>query len=192
MTNLSGTNLDARSAPAGAAPRMAPISFLCTLSPFTVPTSDHRASPCLASSPPGSAFYDVYSPHPRGSPCGPAFGSSNPLPADWCARGCGATPSCFACNSGPTPSCARRSRLLSRRSPFGHPLAGLPLPSASSYIRPYRGHYRYSYRGLPPHQFMPMPGVPRQINSDAILTGARIAPVICDVMPNKAQLPRHL
>jgi hypothetical protein len=32
------------------------------------------------------------------------------------------------------------------------------LPSASSYIEP-KGHYRYSYRGLSPHQFMPMPGV---------------------------------
>jgi hypothetical protein len=31
------------------------------------------------------------------------------------------------------------------------------LPSASSYY-PYCGH-RYSYRGLSPHQFMPMPGV---------------------------------
>ncbi|MGH8653673.1 MAG: hypothetical protein ACREYE_16560, partial [Gammaproteobacteria bacterium] len=38
-------------------------------------------------------------------------------------------------------------------------LAGLPLPSASSYSRPQRGHYRYSYRGLSPHKFMPMPGV---------------------------------
>jgi len=38
-----------------------------------------------------------------------------------------------------------------------HPLAGLPLPSASSYY-PRRGH-RYSYRGLSPHQFTPMPGV---------------------------------
>jgi hypothetical protein len=38
-----------------------------------------------------------------------------------------------------------------------HPLAGLPLPSASSYM--FKGHYRYSYRGLSPHQFTPMPGV---------------------------------
>ena len=38
-------------------------------------------------------------------------------------------------------------------------LANLPLPSASSYICPHGGHYRYSYRGLAPHQFMPMPGV---------------------------------
>ena len=35
------------------------MNFLCTTSPFTVPTSDHRASLSLASSPPGSAFYDV-------------------------------------------------------------------------------------------------------------------------------------
>jgi len=33
------------------------------------------------------------------------------------------------------------------------------LPSASSYIGPKNGHYRYSYRGLSPHQFMPMSGV---------------------------------
>jgi len=44
------------------------------------------------------------------------------------------------------------------RASFRHPLTGLPLPSASSY-RPSRGHFRYSYRGLAPHQFMPMPGV---------------------------------
>gem|GEM_PF-5605366 len=86
MTNLSGTNLDVRSAPAAAALRMAPISFLCTTSPFTVPTSDHRASPCLASSPPGSAFYDGYSTHPRGSPCGPACGRSKSLLAIWSVR----------------------------------------------------------------------------------------------------------
>jgi hypothetical protein len=48
---------------------------------------------------------------------------------------------------------------LCARASFRHPLTGLPLPSASSYIRPQRGHHRYSYRGLSPHQFMPMPGV---------------------------------
>ena len=42
---------------------------------------------------------------------------------------------------------------------FGHPLAGLPLPSASGYIGPKEGHFRYSHRGLSPHQFMPMSGV---------------------------------
>jgi len=47
---------------------------------------------------------------------------------------------------------------LCARASFRHPLAGLPLPSASSYIRP-QGRYRYSYRGLSPHQFMPMSGV---------------------------------
>ena len=35
------------------------MNFLCTTSPFTVPTSDHRASLSLASSPPSSVFYDV-------------------------------------------------------------------------------------------------------------------------------------
>ena len=44
------------------------------------------------------------------------------------------------------------------RASSRHPLVGLSLPSASRYIGP-RGHYRYSYRGLSPHQFMPMPGV---------------------------------
>ena len=45
-----------------------------------------------------------------------------------------------------------------------HPLAGLPLPSASSYS-PLRGH-RYSYRGLSPHELTLMPGV-RQSASPA-------------------------
>ena len=49
---------------------------------------------------------------------------------------------------------------------FRHPLAGLPLPSASSYSHPQRGQYRYSYRGLAPHQFMPMPGVHNQLQPD--------------------------
>ena len=47
---------------------------------------------------------------------------------------------------------------LCARASSTQTLAGLPLPTASSYIRP-KGHYRYSYRGLSPHQFMPMPGV---------------------------------
>ena len=42
---------------------------------------------------------------------------------------------------------------------FRPPFAGLPLPSASNYICPTIGHYRYSYRGLSPHKFMPMSGV---------------------------------
>jgi hypothetical protein len=46
---------------------------------------------------------------------------------------------------------------------FRPPLAGLPLPSASSYICPTIGHYRYSYRGLSPHKFMPMSGVHKGI-----------------------------
>lgn len=74
-----------------------------------------------------------------------------------CARACSASQSCFACKSGPIHPCIGRSRLLSRRSPSRQPLAGLPLPSASSH-RPLREH-RYSYRGLSPHQFTPMPGV---------------------------------
>jgi len=44
-----------------------------------------------------------------------------------------------------------------------HPLAGLPLPSASSYAHPHRGLHRYSYRGLAPHQFMHMLGVHKAI-----------------------------
>jgi hypothetical protein len=34
------------------------MNLLCKTSPFTVPTSDHRASLCLATSPPASAFYE--------------------------------------------------------------------------------------------------------------------------------------
>jgi hypothetical protein len=48
---------------------------------------------------------------------------------------------------------------LCARASFRQALADLPLPSASSYSRPHRGHHRYSYRGLSPHQFMPMSGV---------------------------------
>ncbi len=45
------------------------------------------------------------------------------------------------------------------RASFRHPLAGLPLPSASSYYCIIMKQLRDSYRGLSPHQFMPMPGV---------------------------------
>ncbi len=62
------------------------MNFLCTTSPFTVPTSDHWASLSCASSPPGSAFYAVYSPHPWGSPFGPACGFSKSLPAPLSVR----------------------------------------------------------------------------------------------------------
>jgi hypothetical protein len=47
---------------------------------------------------------------------------------------------------------------LCARASSRQTLTELPLPSASGYIGP-RGHDRYSYRGLSPHQFMPMPGV---------------------------------
>jgi hypothetical protein len=48
---------------------------------------------------------------------------------------------------------------LCARASFGPPLAGLPLPSASSCMCPTIRHYRYSYRGLSPHKFMSMSGV---------------------------------
>jgi hypothetical protein len=48
---------------------------------------------------------------------------------------------------------------LCARASFRPPLAGLPLPSASSCICPTIGRYGYSYRGLSPHKFMPMSGV---------------------------------
>jgi hypothetical protein len=35
------------------------MNFPCTTSPFTAPTLNHRVSLSLASSPPGSAFYDI-------------------------------------------------------------------------------------------------------------------------------------
>jgi len=56
---------------------------------------------------------------------------------------------------------------LCARASSRQALAGLPLPSASSYIRPHRGHFRYSCRGLPPHQFMPMSGVHKRVENDA-------------------------
>jgi len=69
------------------------------------------------------------------------------------------------------------------RASFGHPLAGLPWPPASSYIRPHRGLHRYSYRGLPPHQFMPMPGVHKALESVVLLP--RTASSLCG--PSAAQ-----
>ncbi|MGR9107747.1 MAG: hypothetical protein ACU843_12520, partial [Gammaproteobacteria bacterium] len=50
---------------------------------------------------------------------------------------------------------------------FRHPLAGLPLPSASSYYCIMMKQFRDSYRGLPPHQFMPMPGVHKSLQPTA-------------------------
>jgi len=47
-----------------------------------------------------------------------------------CARTCSAAPSRFACKSGPDRPWTRRWRLLSRRPPSRHLIAGLPLPSA--------------------------------------------------------------
>lgn len=45
----------------------------------------------------------------------------------------------------------------------GQHLAMLPLPSASRYHRHY-AQCRYAYRGLSPHQFMPMLGVHQRVN----------------------------
>ena len=55
---------------------------------------------------------------------------------------------------------------LCAQASFRPPLAGPPLPSASSYHRP-GGQCWYSYRGFSPHQFMPMPGVHKRMDSDA-------------------------
>ena len=57
---------------------------------------------------------------------------------------------------------------------FGHPLAGLPLPSASGYIGPTSGHFRYSHRGLSPHQFMPMSGVHKALQPTLVPRGAEL------------------
>ena len=64
---------------------------------------------------------------------------------------------------------------LCARASFRPPLAGLPLPSASSYIYPTRGHYRYSYRGLSPHKFMPMSGVHSRLQRTALRAAAEPA-----------------
>jgi hypothetical protein len=50
-------------------------------------------------------------------------------------------------------------------------LAGLPLPSASSYIS-LEGPYRYSYRGLSPHKSTPMPGGHNGIERDGCFAAA--------------------
>ncbi|AGA33965.1 hypothetical protein TVNIR_2322 [Thioalkalivibrio nitratireducens DSM 14787] len=74
---------------------------------------------------------------------------------------------------------------LCARASFRHPLTGLPLPSASSYIRPHFGHYRYSYRGLSPHQFMPMSGVHNRFESDGL-------PLRCAPAQAPAQAERYV
>ena len=56
---------------------------------------------------------------------------------------------------------------LCARASSRQPLTGMPLPSASSCFRPFGGHLRYSYRGLSPHQFMPVPGVPQRCSQPA-------------------------
>ena len=56
---------------------------------------------------------------------------------------------------------------LCAQASFRPPLARPPLPSASSYFRPYFGPYRYSYRGLSPHKSMPMSGVHLRVQADA-------------------------
>jgi len=120
MTNLSGTNLDARSAPAGAAPGMAQISFPYTTAAFTLPRDT-------------GGLHHVVLTRP------------------------GTEPSMRFLSVG-SYVCARAS--------FRQHLAVMPLPSASSC------HYlerqcRVSYRGLAPHQFMPMPGVHNKIQPSA-------------------------
>lgn len=54
---------------------------------------------------------------------------------------------------------------LSAKSLPGQRLATLPWPAASSYHRPF-GQCQDSYRGLPPHKFNPMAGVPNALNLD--------------------------
>jgi len=61
---------------------------------------------------------------------------------------------------------------LCARASSRHPLARLPLPSASRCFRPFGGHLRYSYRGLSPHQFMPMPGVHNGMQRTALRAAA--------------------
>ena len=57
------------------------------------------------------------------------------------------------------------------RASFRQPLAGLPLPSASGYIRPHKDYSRNSHRGLPPHKFMPMSGVHKRFERDTPTAG---------------------
>ncbi len=79
-------------------------------------------------------------------PCRPPFG-----------------PACSCSNSLPANLCARAS--------FGQPLARPPWPLASPYVDP-KGHFRYSDRGLSPHQFMPMPGVHNSMQRMALRAAA--------------------
>ncbi len=47
-------------------------------------------------------------------------------------------------------------------------LAEAPLPSARTFGSiDYHQHHRFSYRGLTPHKFTPMPGVHNRLNADA-------------------------
>jgi len=141
MSNSSGMNFDARSAPAGAAPRTAPLSFPRTTAAFTL-------SSALG------GFRHAWLTHPRTRP---SMRFTRPVPV---ARPAGRPAAVqirsrrFGLSVG-SHVCARAS--------FRHPLAGLPLPSAGRYIRPHRGLHRYSYRGLSRHQLRPMPGVPNAL-----------------------------
>jgi hypothetical protein len=72
---------------------------------------------------------------------------------------------------------------LCARASSRQPLAELPLPSASSCFRPLREHHRYSYRGLSPYQFMPMPGVHQEIER----TPLRSAAHLLVIAPSKAR-----
>ena len=74
------------------------------------------------------------------------------------------------------------------RASSRHPLAGLPLPSASSCFSPFGGHLRYSYRGLSPHQFMPMPGVHNSMQRTA-LHAAADAERVCRAWHEASRVP---
>ena len=140
------------------------MNFQCTTAAFTLSPAPDGLRHLVLTRPgirPSMRFTrPIHGARPSGQP--PAVQNRSrrfclSVGSHFCARACNASLSPFACKSGPIHPCIGRSRLLSSRSPTRQPLAGLPLPSASSCC-PLREH-RYSYRGLPPHQFMPMPGV---------------------------------
>ena len=64
--------------------------------------------------------------------------------------------------------------------PFRPFLTETPLPSANTFVNVLKTLILtgFTYRGLPPHKFTPMPGVHNLIHSDVSSAGAPLTPVI--------------
>jgi hypothetical protein len=126
-----------------------------------------RASSSGVDSPGDRAFPASYSPHPWGSPSGPAFGCSKSLPAILSVRRLAHLRSGFLQTSPHGAALAVGESLLSTFwtqvllqgtfTPLVHAHAGRT-PADQADFR----------RSLAPHQYMPMPGVHKALHWTAI------------------------